>query len=107
MAYSTTNPAVNVLSHLGGLAANSTSIYSRAIGLWFYKTSDGTTNMSDAGYFSNGLYLGMKRGDLLIAVCQSTESSTGSMMSMGVLASSNSTGGFQISTDSRLTSSGQ
>jgi hypothetical protein len=92
---------------MGGLAANSTSIYGRSPGLWFYKTSDNSTNMSDAGYFSNGHYLGMKRGDLLWAVCQSTESSTGSVMSMGVLASSNSTAGFQISTDSRLTSSGQ
>jgi hypothetical protein len=107
MAYSTANPPINVIPHLGGLAANSTSIYGRAVGLWLYKTSDGTTNMSDAGYFSNGHYLGMKRGDVLLAVCQSTESSTGSMISMGVLASSNSTGGFQVSTDSRLTSSGQ
>jgi hypothetical protein len=63
--------------------------------------------MSDAGYFSNGYYLGMRRGDVLIAVCQSTQSSTGSMLSIGILASSNSTAGFQVSTDSRLTSSGQ
>lgn len=107
MAYATSNPPINVIAHLGGLAANSTSIYNRAVGLWLYKTSDGTTNLSDAGYFTNGNQLGMRRGDLMAGICCSTESSTGAMIAFGVLVSSNTTAGFQLSTDSRLTSSGQ
>jgi len=107
MAYSVANPPLCIIPRIGGLASNSTSAYNRSVAFWAYNTSDGTTNMSDAGYFTNGYYLGMRRGDVLIAVCQSTQSSTGSMLAFGILASSNSTAGFQVSTDSRLTSSGQ
>lgn len=107
MAYSSTNPPACMIPHLGGLAANSTSVYSRSVGVWLYKTSDGTTNMGDTAYFSNGGALGMRSGDLLIAVCASTQSSTGHMISFGVLMTTGTTGGFNISTDSRLTSSGQ
>lgn len=108
MAYSTSNPPMQVLgSRMGGLAANSTSVYGRAPNLWLYNTSDGTTSISDAGYFTNGKQLGMKYGDVLLAVCASTQSSTGWMLSFGILGSSNSSAGWNCSTDSRLTSSGQ
>lgn len=108
MAYSTSNPPFQVMgARMGGLAANSTSVYNRAPNVWMHLTSDGTTNMSDAGYFTNGKQLGMRHGDVLLAVCASTESSTGRLIAMGVLGTTNSSAGWNISTDSRLTSSGQ
>lgn len=108
MAYSTTNQPFQVLgSRFGGLAANSTSVYSRVPNLWMFLTTDGTTAVNNAGYFTDGKQLGMKRGDVLLSVHASTESSTGHMLSFGILYSSNSSAGWNCSTDSRLTSSGQ
>lgn len=108
MAYSTSNPPFCVTeARFGGLAANSTSVYNRAPNMWMYNTSDGTTAVSSPGYFTNGKQLGMRYGDVLFAVSASTESSTGHQVSIGVLYSSNSSAGWNTSTDSRLTSSGQ
>jgi hypothetical protein len=112
MAYSgstatTPNPPICITPNVSGGKMGSTSVYARSRQIWFYNTSDGTTAVSSPGYFTDGLYLGMRVGDLLLAVCASTESSTGYQVSIGVLGTTLSTAGWNISTDSRLTSSGQ
>lgn len=104
---SSPNPPICITPNISGGPMNSTSVYSRSRQCWFYNTSDGTTNLSDAGYFTDGKALGMRVGDMLMAVCASTESSTGHLVAFGVLGTTDSTAGFNISTDSRLTSTGQ
>lgn len=104
---SSPNPPICIMPNFSGGAMDSTSVYARSRQIWFYNTSDPTTALSNAGYFTDGKQLGMRTGDLLMAVCASTESATGHQVAFGVLYSSNSSAGYNVSTDSRLTSSGQ
>jgi hypothetical protein len=104
MAYSTTNPPRLMIPAMGGpLAANSTSVAAGGA-FWHYNTSDGSTLMEGAGYFTNGKDLGMRNGDVLFAVSRSTESDTGHIMVIGVLGTTLSTAGWNLSTDGTLTS---
>jgi len=56
------------------------------------------------GFFTDGLQLGMKSGDVLMAPTYTTQSGTGYILVMGMLFSSNSTAGFNLSTDGTITS---
>ena len=105
MAYSTTNPPRLMIPAMGGpLAANSTSVAGGGA-MWAYRSSvDLTSNLCTPGYFTNGKYLGMRPGDWLIGTVTSTESSTGYLTFMGTLSSTNSTAGFNLSTDGMITS---
>lgn len=105
MAYSSTNPPAEVFPRLGGLSAESTSVYSRAMQIYTYKTSDNSTNVMEAAYFSNGKALGMKNGDILFALCASTQSATGHVFVTGALVTTGTTGGFNLSTGGTITSS--
>lgn len=101
----TPNPPRSLIPALSGPgAANSTSVFKRSGQLWFYNTSDPSTALCNAGYFTDGKVLGMQPGDAMIAVCASTESSTGHVAVVGVLGSTLSTGGFNLSTGGAVTS---
>lgn len=104
MAYSTANPPNCMEPRLGGSAANSTSINNRSPALWMYNTSDGSTALMGAAYFTNGKDLGMRYGDMILALCWSTESSTGHVTVYGALVSSNTTAGWNLSTGGAMTS---
>lgn len=97
-------PRLQVPAMSGPLAASSTSIARRGSQLWTYNTSDASTALMGAGYFTDGKALGMQLGDVLNAVCWSTESSTGIVMVTGVLVTTNSTAGWNLSTGGTLTS---
>ena len=105
MAYSSTNPPRLMIPAMGGpLAANSTSVAGGGA-MWAYRSSaDLTSNLCTPGYFTNGKYLGMRPGDWMIGTVTSTESSTGYLTFMGTLATTNSTAGFNLSTDGMITS---
>ena len=110
MAYSgstasSPNPPINFMPNISGGKMSSTSVYARSRQLWFYNTSDGSTALMNAGYFTDGYYLGMRVGDALIAVCASTESSTGHILVAGILQTTNSTAGWNLSTGGAMTSS--
>jgi len=104
MAYSTANAPLAVAPRIGGIAANSTSVANRAPALWLYNTSDGTTVLQGAAYFTNGRDLGMRYGDVMLGLSWSTESSTGHISFQGVLVSSNTTAGWNLSTGGTITS---
>jgi hypothetical protein len=55
MAYSASNPPVQLASAFGGGPA-----------LWIYNSTDVHTDVDAAGYFTNGSDLGMKVGDHVI-----------------------------------------
>lgn len=59
MAYATTNPPIKLTQGIGG--SNSGT-------LWHYSSEDVSTDVDAAGYFTNGGDLGMKTGDVVMAV---------------------------------------
>ena len=75
--------------------AQSTAAYVGGCGLWYYRSSDSSTIASSPGYFTDGLALGMKTGDVMLYVAQSSYGTSPSV-AMGVLVSSNSTAGFNL-----------
>lgn len=97
-------PRLLVPAMSGPLRMDSTSIARRGAQLWIYNTSDGTTVMQGAGYFTDGKALGMQLGDMLMGLSWSTESSTGHISFMGPLVTTNSTAGWNLSTGGTITS---
>lgn len=97
-------PRLLVPAMSGPLAANSTSIARRGSQLWIYNTSDGTTALENAAYFTDGKNLGMQLGDMLMGLAWSTESSTGHISFLGALVTTNSTAGWNLSTGGTITS---
>lgn len=104
-ASSAANPPMMIgPSAIGGrFAANSTSVYAGAR-LWFYNSSDGSTVLQGAGYFTDGKKLGMRVGDVLLAVCAATQSSTDHILVAGILVTTDSTAGWNLSTGGTMTS---
>lgn len=82
-----------------GSAANavtsvaSTNAFSGGTGLWYYCSSDSATIASSPGYFTDGLQLGMRVGDVIFNVSQSSYG-TSPALGVGVLGTTNSTAGF-------------
>ena len=97
-------PSVVVTGHIGGrFAANSTAVASGRR-IWLYNSSDATSLWSTPGYFTDGKTLGMNPGDLLLGVSWTTQGTTGYISVFGVLGSTNSSAGFNVSTDGTVTS---
>lgn len=94
------NTAGNVL----GSSLQTTTAFSGGSGLWYYCSSDGSTVLQGAGYFTDGLALGMRNGDVLISVSQSSLG-TSPTMGIGVLMTTNSTAGFNVNTGGAIQSS--
>lgn len=61
MAYATTNPPAKLVDTIGGGAA-----------LWIYKSTDDDATVNGAGYFSNGVTLGMAVGDIVLVIDTTT-----------------------------------
>ena len=80
-ASSLVNPPIRIAGGLGG--ANSLTTSGGGRSLWMYHTSDESTNLQSTGYFTDGKTLGMKGGDVLIAVI-ATGSSIG--LTIGAIA---------------------
>lgn len=77
MAYSTSNPPQRL--SLGALAGFNTSEDSGtqangacAGSIWLYKSTDVIGTVNGAGYFSNGVALGMQPGDLVYVIDSTT-----------------------------------
>ena len=88
----------------GPVASNSTA-FPRRGQLWYYNSSgDLTSNLCTPGYFTDGLQLGMAIGDLMMAVLWTSQSATAWYTVFGALTSTNTTGGFNMTTDNMITS---
>lgn len=68
-ASSVANPPAKIASMMGG-GVNSTAFGvaagAGAKSIWLYNSSHSTTEMLASGFFSDGYYLGMKQGDIVI-----------------------------------------
>jgi len=72
--------------------------------LWRYTSSDASTLAQGAGYFTDGLALGMHNGDIIFIVAQSSLGTSPSM-NIGVLMTTNSTAGFNVAAGGAMASS--
>lgn len=71
--------------------------------LWAYNSTNLTTDMAASGFFSDAGDLGMRNGDVLISATYSTESSTGHILVIGMLAF-DTTAAASLSTGGTITS---
>ncbi len=117
MAYSTLNPPIllargmgTLTSTLGALMYSTAQTSNAAVrggtGLWVYHSSDpSTTIVGTLSYFTNGLDLGMKNGDIIFTVSVASGGSTAAcLMGISALVTTNSTAGFGIATGTQLLS---
>lgn len=94
-ASSVANPPVRMA---GPLTMGSTAGPNpRGGSLWWYHSSDGSTVVSAANYFTDAYYLGMRPGDVVMGSYQSTVGST-SGYSYRLWCSGVSTSGASFST---------
>ena len=91
-------------SVLSPTTAQSTANYVGGATLWYYRSSDSSTIASSPGYFTDGLQLGMRTGDAIMMVTQSSYGTSPSI-ALGVIVSSNSTAGFNIAIGGNIQSS--
>ena len=90
------NPSVNSYNGvLSPTTAQSTVQYVGGNNVWYYRSSDSATIASSPGYFTDGLSLGMRTGDVMMYVAQSSYGTSPSL-SFGVIVTSNSTAGFNM-----------
>jgi len=74
-ASSVANPPIPVLAPLAR-TGSSLGFNPRGAQLWFYASSDGSTVVSAANYFTDAWYLGMRPGDVVIGSQMSSLGST-------------------------------
>lgn len=99
-ASSVANPPMRIAGGMGGVSQQSTAS-GGGRGVWFYNSSNGSTQLQDANFFTDAKYLGMQRGDLLLFVV-----ATGSSVccGMGVIGAVSTDGAAIASTGGSMTS---
>jgi hypothetical protein len=103
-----TNPAIAgstmFLSTQGSTAANNPNAPGGGGGgLWFYASTNLTTDLAVANFFSDGFYLGMRPGDIVMgaqfsSLGSSVETFMGAIVSVSTAGASLSTGSLMTST---------
>ena len=101
------NPPVLMAAAIGGHIQFATTGSTSPIGtlptgamgvkLWFYSSTNYADDAAAAGFFNDGVALGMSNGDVVIGVA-STADSTSHFLYMGVLSCSAGSTSFAIST---------
>ena len=92
------------LSTQGSTAANNANAPGGGGGgLWFYSSTNLTTDLTAANFFSDGFYLGMRAGDVVMgnqfsSLGSSVTTFTGSIVSVSTAGASMSTGTLITST---------
>lgn len=111
MAYSGTTAASTLanppLAIAEGMAGRITNSSSATVGggskLWLYTSTNLTTDMTVANFFSDAYYIGMKQGDLVIG-CQASSAGSTTMLSFVGTVGAVSTAGAALSTGGTMTS---
>ena len=99
-ASSVANPPIRMGGSLGG-GLNTLSTSGAGGGLWFYNSTNSSTQLTDTAFFVDAYYLGMKQGDVVIF-----SGSTGSsaFVGVGVLGAVTTAGAALASTGGILSS---
>jgi len=103
MAYATSNPPVALSTPL--TRGSSAAQYSTKPNLWLYASTNLTTDLVAANFFTDGFYLGMRQGDIVMGT-EFLASSVGSsaITFTGVITSVTTAGAAMQSTNSIMTS---
>lgn len=101
MAYSTSNPPVAISQPLTR-AGSTVSLTDNKPSLFFYSSTNLTTDMTAANFFSNARDLGMREGDMVQGV-QYTSAGSSRITFLGSIGAV-STAGAALSTGSVMTS---
>lgn len=101
MAYSTSNPPINLTSGIG-IGRGSTALTGGNKSLWMYNSTNLSTDILASNFFTDGFYLGMRPGDIVLGT-QYTSAGSSVISFQGVIASV-STSGASLSTGGTMTS---
>jgi len=106
MAYSSTGNPPSRISV--GLLAQTNNVGSTSMAnggsVWSYCSTNLSTDMQVANFFSDALALGMRNGDIMMAASYSTQGSTSHQMVVGMITGVSSSGA-NLSTAGSITSS--
>ena len=100
---SSPNPPRCIVPAMGGPNAQDSTSVGRGNQLWYYNSTNLTTDMTASNFFTDAKAIGMRDGDALMAVTYSTESSTGHILVTGIITGV-STSGANLSTGGTMTS---
>lgn len=108
-ASSIANPPGQLVRPLGpGARLNSNSSTPNVpigLGIWVFGSTDTTSSPFTAGYFADGYEIGMRQGDIVFCVGQTSTVSSSQVLMIGCVSSVSSTGGgTQLSTFSFISS---
>ena len=101
---SVANPPRCLSAGMWGVRSTSVITSTNVLGqnVWLYNTTDGSTEMVSTTYFTDGFYLGMKEGDLIMGSIDTGSSVSVYMGAIGVVTTAGcglaSSGGFVSST---------
>lgn len=109
-ATSVANPPICIargMGHLASSTGNAGVIGSvgpnGGTGLWYYASVDPSSSIvGTVNYFTDGLQLGMRTGDIIMAAYTSSVQSTTVLLGIGILGTTNSTAGFSMMTGSMM-----
>jgi hypothetical protein len=74
-------------------------------GLWYYATTDGSTDCQATAYFTDGKALGMRNGDCILIASATAAGSTTLGLGVGILLTTNSSAGFNVAVAGTIQSS--
>jgi hypothetical protein len=101
-ASSVANPPINVAGGLG-VGRGSSALTGNNKNLWMYSSTNLTTDLTAAGFFSDGYNLGMRPGDVVMG-SQYTSAGSSVISFQGSIASVTTAGAASLSTGSLITS---
>lgn len=87
-ASSLANPPFELLNTLGGQGNRNCP----GTAIWSYVSTNTSTEVTTANFFTDGFYLGMKVGDIVFCVYQTSAGSTSPLPYMGCVAVSSTSG---------------
>lgn len=85
---SVANPPIELLNSLGGQLNRPGA----GSAVWYYNSTNSSTEFSTANFFTDGYYLGMKAGDIVFCVYTTSAGSTNSIPYMGCIGESSTDG---------------
>ena len=95
--------AMSVMSGTTGLTSAPSAPGGQGGGLWYYSSTNLTTDLVASGFFSDGKTLGMRPGDLVMGV-QFTSAGSSVTTFYGAITSISTAGAASLSTGSLITS---
>lgn len=98
------NPPRVLIGSQGSTVAPASTSVAAGKALWWYQSTHALSDITGVGFFTDGDRLGMKTGDVMIAPTWTTQSGTGHILVIGMLFSSNTTAGFNLTTGGSITS---